>query len=310
MVGRALRQPIGARLAHQHPGLHQGAHALFQEKRIALRARDQQPLERRQAGVLPQQGVEDGLGARWRQRIEPQLRIVGLAAPAVLVLGAVVDQQQQAGRRQALDEAVEQGLGLGIDPVQILEDQQQRLHLALAQQHALERLEGALAALWGLERAEGAVVGQDVQQPEEGGDRLLQGLVQRQHLPGDLGPHGARLIGVLDVDVALEQVHDREVGGRLAVGHRGTLQHPPALRVVGMDTLVHQAGLPHPGLAHDGHHLAVASAGLVERLAQGGEFRLAPHKAGEAPRGRGLEAAAQRAGPDQLEHLHRLCHAP
>ena len=216
---QGLRQPIGPRLAHQHPGLHQGAHALFQEEGIALRARDQQPLERRQAGVLPQQGVEDGLGARRRQRIEPQLRIVGLAAPAVLVLGAVVDQQQQAGRWQALDEAVEQGLGLGIDPVQILEDQQQRLHLALAQQHALERLERALAALWGLERAEGAVVGQDVQQPEEGGDGLLQGLVQRQHLPGDLGADGARLIGVLDVDVALEQVHDREVRGGLAVGH-------------------------------------------------------------------------------------------
>ena len=76
-----------------------------------------------------------------------------------------------------------------------------------------------------------------------------------------------------------------------------------------MDELVHQAGLAHPGLAHHGHHLAVARAGLLERLPQGGDFRLAPHKAGEAPRGRGLEAAAQGAGPDQLEHLHRLCHA-
>jgi hypothetical protein len=134
---------------------------------------DQQPLERRQAGVLPQQGVEEGLGARWWQRIEPQLRIVGFAAPAVLVLGAVVDQQQEASCRQAVDEAVEQGLGLGIDPVQILEDQQQWLHLALAQQHALECLQGALAALGGLERAEGAVVGQRVQQPEERRDGLL-----------------------------------------------------------------------------------------------------------------------------------------
>ena len=170
-------------------------------------------------GSWPQQGVENGLGARWRQRIEPQLRIVGLAPPAVLVLGSVVDQQQEAGCWQAVDEAVEQGLGLGIDPVQVFEDQQQRLHLALAQQHALERLQGTLAALWGLERAEGAVVGQDVQQPKEGGDRLLQGLVQRQHLPGDFGSHGARLVSVLDVDIALEQVHDREVGRRFAVGH-------------------------------------------------------------------------------------------
>ena len=114
---QALRQPIGTRLAHQHPALHQGAHALFQEKRIALRALDEHPLERRQAGVWPQQGVEDRLGTRWGQRIEPQLRIVGLAAPAVLVLGAVVDQQQQTGRGQTVNKAIEQGLGLAINPV-------------------------------------------------------------------------------------------------------------------------------------------------------------------------------------------------
>ena len=76
----------------------------------------------------------------------------------MLVLGAVVDQQQEAGSGQALDQAVEQGLGLGVDPVQILAHQEHRLHLALAQQHAFQRLEGALTALWGLERAEGAVV--------------------------------------------------------------------------------------------------------------------------------------------------------
>ena len=54
-------------------------------------------------------------------------------------------------------------------------------------------------------------------------------------------PDGARLIGVLDVDIALQQVDDREVRGGLTIGHRGTLQHQPALRVGGMDTLVHQA---------------------------------------------------------------------
>ena len=48
---------------------------------------------------------------------------------------------------QALDEAVEQGLGLAVDPVQILEDDDQRLDLALAQQQALGRVERLLAPL-------------------------------------------------------------------------------------------------------------------------------------------------------------------
>jgi hypothetical protein len=101
-----------ARLAYQHPGLHQGAHALLQEEGVAFGARNQELLERHQARVLSQQGIEDRLGARRGQWIKPQLRIGGLTAPAVLVLRTVVDQQQQAGRGQAVDEAVEQGLGL------------------------------------------------------------------------------------------------------------------------------------------------------------------------------------------------------
>ena len=98
-------------------------------------------------GVVPEQGLQELLGAHGRQRVQPQLRVIGLAAPAVLVLRAIVDQQQEAGGRQALDQAIEQGLRLRINPVQILEDQQQRLLLALAQEHALEGVERALAAL-------------------------------------------------------------------------------------------------------------------------------------------------------------------
>jgi hypothetical protein len=52
----------------------------------------------------------------------------------VLVLGPVVDEEEEPRRRQALDEAVQQGLSLGVDPVEVLEDHQERLDLGLAQQ--------------------------------------------------------------------------------------------------------------------------------------------------------------------------------
>ena len=185
------------------PGLHQRPHALLQEEGIALGALDQELLERRQAGVVPQQGLEEFVGARRRQRVEPQLRVVGLAAPAVLVLRAVVDQEEDAGGGQALDQAVEQGLGLGVDPVQVFEDQEQGLHLAFAQQHPLERLEGALAALRRIEAPGTGCPPAGVQEREQRRDGLLEGLVQRQELPGDLGPDRARLVAVLDCAVAL-----------------------------------------------------------------------------------------------------------
>ena len=63
----------------------------------------------------------------------------------------VVDEREQARRRQALDQAVQERLGLGIDPVEILEDDEERLDLALAEQQALDAVERPLAARRGIE---------------------------------------------------------------------------------------------------------------------------------------------------------------
>ena len=105
-------------------------------------------------GSSPSRACKNSSALAGRQRVEPELGVVGLAAPAVLVLGTVVDQQQQAGRGQALHQAVEQGLRLGVDPVQVFKHQEQRLHLAFAQQHALEGVERVLAALRRIEAGE------------------------------------------------------------------------------------------------------------------------------------------------------------
>ena len=147
----------------------------------------------------------------------------------MLVLRAIVDQQQESGRGQALDQAVEQGLRLGIDPVQVFKHQQQRLHLAFAQQHALEGLEGVLAALRRVEGAKRTVLRQHLQQRQQRREGVLQGRVERQHLAGHLGPHGAGVVLLLHVAVALEQVEDGEVRRRLAIGHRGAFEDQPAL---------------------------------------------------------------------------------
>ena len=109
----------------------------------------------------------------------------------MLVLGTIIHQEEETGGRDALDQAVEQGLGFRIHPVQILTDQQQRLHLAFAQQEALEGVERALAALRGVERQERTLLRQDVQEGQQRWEGVLEGLVQRQHLPGQLGADGA-----------------------------------------------------------------------------------------------------------------------
>ena len=165
----------------------------------------------------------------------------------------------------------------------------------------LSACERALAALRRVEGAKRTVLRQHLQEGQQRREGVLQGLVERQHLAGHLGPHRAGVVPLVEVTVALEQVDDGEVGRRLAIGHRGALQHPPALRGVGMDKLIDQARLAHTGLAHQRHHLAVPGCRLRQRLVQGLELVLPPHKARQPPGGSGLEAPPQRTGPHQLK---------
>ena len=141
--GRDLNRPerfhqaMGSAFADQGLGLHQGPHALLEEEGIALGPLDEKLLERLECAVGTQEGLEEVLSALGAQRVKPELRVVGLAAPQVLVFGAVVDEQEKPGGGQALDEAIQEDLGLGVDPVQVLEEQYERLDLALPEQQTL-----------------------------------------------------------------------------------------------------------------------------------------------------------------------------
>ena len=174
----------------------------------------------------------------------------------MLVLRAIVDQQQQTGRRQALHQAVQQGLGLRVNPVQVLEDHEQRLFLALPQQQALEGLQGALAALRGIEAPKGAVRREGLQQGEQRRDRVLQGLIQREYLARHLGAHAAGVIAVVDLAIGFEQRDDRQIPGGFAIGDGMALQEAPPLGAMRAGALIHQARLADSGLPHQRHHLS------------------------------------------------------
>ena len=172
------------------------------------------------------------VGALGRQRVDPELPIVGLAAPAVLVLGTVVDQQQEPGSGQTLDQAVEQRLGLGVDPVQVLEQHQKRLHLALPEQQTLHAIQRPLPPLRGIEPLPRGILDWDVQQREQRREGGLQARSSDSSLPVTFSRIFRVLVPPLDLEIHLEQVDNGQVGGRLAVGHRATFQDraSPAVR--------------------------------------------------------------------------------
>src|SRR5262245_45077982 len=145
--------------------------------------------------------------------------------------------------------------------MQILEYHHDRLDLALAEEQVLHSLEGALALLGGIEPGPFTVLGRDVEESKQCGQRGLEPTIQGEDLAGnplaDLPP----IVPLLDLEVALEQVDDRQVGRGLSEGHRARLQDQPAAGAVGVYELPVQARLADARLPHHGDDLSVSGAG-------------------------------------------------
>jgi hypothetical protein len=169
-------EPVGASLPGQGLRLNKGPHALLKEEGIGVRPLDQQDLERGKGRVSAKERIEQFVGVLGWQGIDPELAVAGFATPRVAVLGAVVDEEQEARRRQGLDETVEQALGLAVDPVQVLEDHNQGLDLALPQQQTLDRVKGLLAPLVWIESMPGRLLHGHIEEGEEGGHSGGRGL--------------------------------------------------------------------------------------------------------------------------------------
>src|SRR5207247_7700745 len=192
-------------LARESAGLHQRPDTLLEEEWVALRPFDQQTLEGGELGAVAHQGPEQFLGALRRQGVDPELAVVGLATPAVAVLGAIVDEEQYRCRGQALHEAVEQGLRLRVDPVEILQHKDEGLNLTLAEEQSLHSIERELAALGRLELPEAVLLGQGVEKPENGRDGVRECLVQGEQMPGDRGASRADVVTLSCTEIGLTE---------------------------------------------------------------------------------------------------------
>ncbi len=92
--------------ARQHPSLQQGADILLQEEGVPCGAGEQQLFERFQTRVVPEECMEKLVSTGRRQWVQPQLGVVGLTAPAMLVLRPIIHQQQEPRAREALDHTI------------------------------------------------------------------------------------------------------------------------------------------------------------------------------------------------------------
>ena len=87
--------------------------------------------------------------------------------------------------------------------MQVLEHQDERLHLALAQQQTLHRVQDVLTA-WRALRCSHAASSTDLQQRQEGWSRP-ESLIEREQLAGDLLTDASRIIALFDLEVDVER---------------------------------------------------------------------------------------------------------
>ena len=113
--------------------------------------------------------------------------------------------------------------------MEVFKDQEEGLLPRFPQQESPHRVQRALAALPRVERLPGGVVHEHVEQGQQRRQRRLQRAVEGEQLARHLLADLAQVVPVLDLEVALEEVDDRQVARRLAVRNRRRLEDQPTL---------------------------------------------------------------------------------
>src|SRR5215468_282896 len=134
----------------------------------------------------------------------------------MLVLRAITHEKAQATNGQALNQAIEHRLRPSIDPVQVFDEHQERLHLALLQQQELDAFDDAPAALRRIEGLPLWGVDGHVQQRQHYWSGLLEGFIPREALV-DLLLYLALVVLVINLEVSSQEVTDGEVWSGLPV---------------------------------------------------------------------------------------------
>src|SRR5215475_6071083 len=111
------------------------------------------------------------------QRVNTDPLVPGPIRPLVRVFIAVGHEEKNIRLRYRIDQEVEHGLRLGVDPVQVLEHEQERPRLALTDDQAPERDQRFLALDLRIERIPIFTIPLYTEQPEEGG-RVIEPGVQ------------------------------------------------------------------------------------------------------------------------------------
>jgi hypothetical protein len=204
-----LDQSVGSVCAGEGVRLDQTSNALFQIQRVPLRLLDEQTGQRLDARVDPQKAPEKLLHALGRERVDLELSTIGTVTPSRLVLGPVSDKKKHASRGKALDDPIEESLRLGVDPLQILHQNNEWMGITRLQEEPRDGVDRALTPLIGLEVLPAGIHDRHVEKAEERSKIPLPTRSYRAEPLRYLGPHVLRAVRWRNLEILPEELEDR-----------------------------------------------------------------------------------------------------
>ncbi len=256
---------------------------LLQEERVSLRlVEDHLRQSLRELG-LPQHRVHHDPAVARGEAAQGDLGGVRLVHPARLVARAIGEDQEQGDRRDPLDHRGEEVLGGLVDPVEVLDLQEDQAAAAGVEEDLAQHGEGPRLERLRAELGERLGPLLDVQQAQEIGQGLLGIEIRAREALADPGGDGNRPIPLADPPFVAQHVEERKVRdsgaiGEAAAGEPGRGRAPAAAA-----ELVEEARFARARLARDAHHLSMAALGLLAQLVQNRHLALAADERRQAP---------------------------
>ena len=312
-----LRQPVDARhedfldRGRDRPDVaqlrvvEQGSAQLLDEEGITFRLVENRPRHRLRCSRLAKDGTRHRQAIFWREWAQRDLRRVGLVDPCDAIAGPIGRDEEDRQAGQTFSQRAQVLLRGCVDPVQVLNREDQWPDAAGADRHlpeCLERplLEGVsgehLQALRSLLDAE------QVKHVRRGLRNVHAQLVQRgAYLAGDR----LRGVGVGDAAVRPHDFQDRQVRDGATPRQAAPFEVGDGAAGKPLPELVQEAGFAHPRFPDEPDKLPVPPLGLDQKVAEHRQLALTADELAERARCASGDRAG-RADGDQPVRTHGL----
>src|SRR5271169_6825154 len=217
----------------------------------------------------------------------------------------VVHQHQHSQGRKRIGEQRQKFQALGVEPVQVLENDQQRLLETFADQQAFDCLERALLSKLPVHSRDWIVSLEDSEHRAHIRKRIEQTSIELGQPVLNLPTTLRAVIVGLKVEILLQHFDQRQIYPSLCMGNPRSFEHLESAAQSRLE-LMKQARLPDTRLSHHPDDLAMPGLNALERAPHLDELGLAADELDQSSPCRRFQPGSQRTKLDHFVSGDRL----